>query len=380
MDATDQRMGTVRRGTGFALIALALAALAGLVAIADTGAAHASDEHGELTFHDSEDGPPTDDLQCEFWVKGHGMSHENATIRITHDTGGRDIHGMTLTEVNGTQNENGTYDFEAGPFEWHHHSGSESEQWFRAYMEGDHRTEIHEVDYSHCEDFQWWLPGDDPHACRAPSTVEAHVDNGTVVVEWSGEPSEDEHQYTHIVERAPEGTRDFQEIARPDPNASSYRDTTVEEGQGYHYFVTQLNEGPRNYGYPCDHATVFVEEQEDDTPACPENLRAQAHGNEDVTLAWNASADADSYHVYRGTEDGDMQHVAEVNDTSFTDTETEAETTYTYEVTAANEVGEAEDCDRVEVTAIPFFGGPALVAMAALGSVGAVGALRVRRD
>jgi hypothetical protein len=98
-----------------------------------------------------------------------------------------------------------------------------------------------------------------------------------------------------------------------------------------------------------------------------------------VTLAWNASADADSYHVYRATEDGEMTHVAEVNATSFTDTETEAQTTYTYEVTAANEAGEAEDCGTAEVTAIPFFGSPALVAMAAVGSVGAVGALRVRR-
>jgi hypothetical protein len=32
------------------------------------------------------------------------------------------------------------------------------------------------------------------------------------------------------------------------------------------------------------------------------------------------------------------------------------------------------------VTAIPFFGSPALVAMAAIGSVGAVAATRVRRD
>ncbi|PSG97180.1 hypothetical protein BRD56_06905 [Thermoplasmatales archaeon SW_10_69_26] len=114
-------------------------------------------------------------------------------------------------------------------------------------------------------------------------------------------------------------------------------------------------------------------------PACPENLEAQAQQNENIRLSWDASANASTYNVYRATEDGEMLHVAETNDTSFTDTETEAETTYTYEVTAANEAGEAEDCPTAEVTAIPFFGNPALVAMAAIGSVGAVGALRVRR-
>ena len=126
---------------------------------------------------------------------------------------------------------------------------------------------------------------------------------------------------------------------------------------------------------PDDHE----EPAEDQPPACPENLKAQAQQNENIRLDWEASANASAYHVYRAQADGEMTHVAEVNDTSYTDTETEAETTYTYEVTAANGAGEAEDCHTVEVTAIPFFGNPALVAMAALGSVGAVGALRVRR-
>jgi fibronectin type 3 domain-containing protein len=99
---------------------------------------------------------------------------------------------------------------------------------------------------------------------------------------------------------------------------------------------------------------------------------------EDIRLDWDASANASTYHVYRAQADGDMQHVAEVESTNYTDTETEAETTYTYEVTASNEAGEAEDCPTAEVTAIPFFGNPALVAMAALGSVGAVAVARTR--
>lgn len=128
-----------------------------------------------------------------------------------------------------------------------------------------------------------------------------------------------------------------------------------------------------------DDSTDGSTDEEQQAPVCPEGLSAQAHGNEDITLSWNASVDADTYHVYRATGDGAFEHVAEVTSTSYTDTDTEAGTTYTYEVTAANEAGESEDCDQVEVTAIPFFGTPAVIAMAAIGSIGIVAILRARR-
>lgn len=57
--------------------------------------------------------------------------------------------------------------------------------------------------------------------------------------------------------------------------------------------------------------------------------------------------------------------MAEVASTS--DTDTEVETTYTYEVTAASEAGEVEDCPTVQMGAIPFFGNPAIVGIAAMG-------------
>jgi hypothetical protein len=124
---------------------------------------------------------------------------------------------------------------------------------------------------------------------------------------------------------------------------------------------------------------LVSEPEERQPPPCPEDLQAQALSNEDIELDWNASADADSYDVYRATGGGAFERVATVPGTSYTDTDTDAGTTYTYEVTASNETGESSDCDRVEVTAIPFFGNPALVALAALGGLGAVAASRARR-
>lgn len=120
--------------------------------------------------------------------------------------------------------------------------------------------------------------------------------------------------------------------------------------------------------------TACQEEQGDEEkrPACPKNVQAQALPNESVRLTWNASEDADTYHVYRGEDHETREHVAQVNDTSYTDTETEAQQTYRYEVRAEGPGGENPSCPSVAVTAIPFFGNPALVAMAAVGSIGAV--------
>lgn len=351
---------------------LALAALAGVISLAPTSSAHVSDEHGELTFHDTEDGPPADELTCRFWVEGHGLSHANVRIQVVHDRG-RDRHDHTLIETEGAPNGNGTYDFAVGPLERHSHIEA-GEQWVTAKMGANHSTSVARVDYTVCEDFQWWLPGDDPHGCHAPRTVTARVEGGAVVVAWADEPVRDEHELTHIVERAPGGSRDFREIARPAPNATSYRDADVEQGETYHYFVTQLLEGSRSYGYPCDHATVTVDSE---GGSCPEGLEADAEPNGDVELSWNASAAADGYHVFRASDGGDRELVAEVHATAFIDTDTVAETTYRYEVVPASEAAQAGRCPAVEVTAIPFFGGPALVAVAAIGSVGA---LTVARD
>ena len=270
MDASDQRAGTVRRGIGLALIALmAFGAMAG------GAAAHNSEDHGEVTIHDEPDGPSTVHVECDFWVKGHNITHEEGEIWLSH-VAPQHSDSKHLGDFEGEADGDGNYTFFEGPFNFSHG------EW------GDHMVNARMDDDAHSTEYQ-------------------HMNY---------EPCEDEDQ---------------------------------------------------------------PPEEEAEPPACPEDLRAQAHGDEDVTLAWNASANASTYHVHRASEDGQMTHVAQVNDTSYTDTETEAQTTYTYEVTAANEAGEAEDCPTAEVTAIPFFGNPALVALAAVGSVGAVAALRTRR-
>jgi len=270
MTMFDRTNNKLRRGIGFALVALmAFGAMAG------GAAAHDSKEHGEVTIHDEEDGPPTVHVECEFWVKGHNITHEEGEIWLSH-VAPQHSDSKHLGDFEGEADGDGNYTFFEGPFNFSH--GEWGDHMVNARMDDDaHSTEYQHMNYQPCE-------------------------------------NEDQPP-----------------------------------------------------------------EEETEPPACPQNLQAHAQQNENVLLGWDASANASTYHVYRATEDGEMTHVAQVNDTSYTDTETEAETTYTYEVTAANEAGEAENCPTAEVTAIPFFGNPALVAMAALGSVGAVGALGLRR-
>lgn len=123
---------------------------------------------------------------------------------------------------------------------------------------------------------------------------------------------------------------------------------------------------------------VQLPRSEGQAPACPEDLRTEARGNEDVNLTWNASANAKSYHVYRASGDQGFEQVAEVENTSYHDAGTEAETTYRYQVTAANASGEAEDCPIAEVTAIPYFGQQGILALTAVSGIAALVLVRRR--
>lgn len=124
---------------------LALASLGG------DALAHAGD-HGELTFHDDEDAPaqasvdptqPPVELDCEFWIQGTGMSHEQGTIEAV--PGAWLTQPATLGTWQASADGNGTYAFEAGPFQL------PETAVYRVWAQiDDHRTRAHEVAYTEC--------------------------------------------------------------------------------------------------------------------------------------------------------------------------------------------------------------------------------------
>ncbi len=170
----------------------------------------------------------------------------------------------------------------------------------------------------------------------------------------------------------------------PEENATYEFDKgplTLNESWDHYFIIADMEDEDHHTteGHHVDYtACEDDEEQEPETPVCPANVETTAHEDETVDLSWDASAGADSYNVYRATAGESFEHVAEVESTSFTDTETEADVTYQYRVTAANEAGESAECPVAEVTAIPVFGTPAIAALAAVGGVGAMTALRRR--
>jgi hypothetical protein len=92
------------------------------------------------------------------------------------------------------------------------------------------------------------------------------------------------------------------------------------------------------------------------SPASPSTLKATA-GNAQVTLSWSAPSSNGSpavakYNIYRGTSSGGGQFLGQtVGLLTYTDTAVTNGTTYYYQVTAVNSIGESARSN--EVSAIP---------------------------
>lgn len=104
---------------------------------------------------------------------------------------------------------------------------------------------------------------------------------------------------------------------------------------------------------------------------CSTGLMASANEDKSITLTWNPIDGAQQYRIHRaiGGNPLDLHDEVDGNATSFTDTDTEVDISYRYEVRPVVDGVELEDCDRVEVTAIPFFPGFLTGALALLGAV-----------
>jgi fibronectin type 3 domain-containing protein len=87
-------------------------------------------------------------------------------------------------------------------------------------------------------------------------------------------------------------------------------------------------------------------------PPQPLGLNDQSNANNSITLTWDPTPGATSYHLYRGTSAGGegATPIATTTGTTYTDTNLSSTTVYFYEVTAVNSAGEsprsAEDVSK----------------------------------
>jgi hypothetical protein len=195
------------------------------------------------------------------------------------------------------------------------------------------------------------LPGCATQTAPAAPSLQATAGDGTVHLAWTV-PSDGGSPITgYNVYR---GTSSGGETLLANlGNVTSYDDTTVVNGTTYYYTVTAVNgvgEGTvSNEGSATPHAPT--------APAAP-TLTAATPGNSTVHLTWTAPSNGGSpitnYDVYRGTSSGGETLLATLgNVTSFDDNTAANGTTYYYEVSAKNAVGEGPVSNERSATPQP---------------------------
>lgn len=129
--------------------------------------------------------------------------------------------------------------------------------------------------------------------------------------------------------------------------STTYADNSVTNGTKYFYVVSSYN----SYGQSANSAEVSATPTAPATPpTVPSGLTATA-GNAQVSLGWNASAGATSYHVKRSTTSGGpYTQVAAPAANSDTDSGLTNGTTYFYVVSAVNSAGESANSQEVSAT------------------------------
>ena len=139
------------------------------------------------------------------------------------------------------------------------------------------------------------------------------------------------------------GTTSGEETILTTVNApkTTYKDSSVENGQTYYYYVTALNgigEGDRS---------MEVSATPKGPPVAPGTLQVSV-GKDSVTLTWTPSTDnggspITGYKIYRGTSLDNMEYITTVSasTTTYKDTAVKPGETYYYKVSGLNSEGES---------------------------------------
>src|SRR6202451_4530025 len=172
-----------------------------------------------------------------------------------------------------------------------------------------------------------------------PAGLSAAAGNAQVVLNWTA--SSGATAYTVKPSLTTGGP--YAQISTP--AVPNFTDTGLTNGTKYFYVVSASNSVGQSANSAEVNATPVLP-----TPATPTRLAAAA-GNAEVSLNWNASTGATSYHVKRSTASGSETKISAPASNSFTDTGLTNGTKYFYVVSAVNSGGESANSS--EVNAMP---------------------------
>ncbi|MGH9748004.1 MAG: glycoside hydrolase family 44 protein [Candidatus Acidiferrales bacterium] len=177
----------------------------------------------------------------------------------------------------------------------------------------------------------------------APAGLAATAGNAQISLSWN--PSTGATSY-HL-KRSTTSGGPFTQISAP--TSTGFTDTGLANGTKYFYVVSAVNSAGESANSAQASATPAAPLA---PPAMPTGLAATA-GNAQVSLTWNATAGATSYHVKRSTTSGGpYTQVSAPTSASFTDTGLANGTKYFYVVSAVNSAGESANSAQVSATPV----------------------------
>jgi hypothetical protein len=177
-----------------------------------------------------------------------------------------------------------------------------------------------------------------------PGNLSASGGVGSISLVWSASPG----ATAYNVKRSTTSGGPYGQIATS--GSPSYTDSSVVAGTTYYYVVSSVAPDGESAN-SAEVATMAAS-----VPLTPTNLRAVA-GDKQITLTWNISNGATSYHLKRSlTSGGPYSLIASPTAATFVDTALTNGTVYFYVVSAINVAGESTD--SVQVSAAPDIQNP----------------------
>jgi hypothetical protein len=178
-------------------------------------------------------------------------------------------------------------------------------------------------------------------APSAPTGLTAAAGNAQVMLSWTASAG----ATSYNVKRSTTNGSGYQTVNSPTTN--SYTNTGLTNGTTYYYVVTAVNTAGESGNSNQASATPAAAPQ---PPSAPTGLTATG-GNSQVSLAWNASGGAASYHVKRSTTNGSgYTQISAPTATNFVDSGLTNGTIYYYVVTALNTAGESGNSNQASAT------------------------------
>jgi fibronectin type 3 domain-containing protein len=186
----------------------------------------------------------------------------------------------------------------------------------------------------------------------APSLNSATAGNGTVALAWSAPSSNGGSAITGY--RVYRGTSSGSEtLLTTLSNLTSWTDTGVTNGSTYYYKVSALNSAGESVASNERSATPTAPAT---VPGAPSLTGASAGKPRGVALTWkaptsNGGSAITAYKVYRSTSSGSETLLTTIgNVTSWVDANAAAGTTYYYQITAVNAVGESSRSNELSAS------------------------------